>query len=181
MKNRFKDDYRETARLDSRGRAVRGYDYVGRIYVLPFDGKKKWRTVWITLLYALGLTAVQVAAGLLNPDSSHTFWIVYPYLFIYLPLFYAFFGVYAYAEATTRMQSVQYEHGLVRIRRSFVAVMVLAALNVVLDVAYMIVHRGEIRLGVELAYCLMFVLLIVGVICYGRFYDRNFGGIVVEE
>ena len=79
------------------------------------------------------------------------------------------------------MQSAQYRHGLVRIRRSFIAVMVLAAANAVLDIIYMIVHFGEVRLGAELAYCLMFVLLIAGVVCYARFYDRNFGGITVEE
>lgn len=181
MKNRFKDDYREATRLDASGKVVREYDYVGRIYVLPFDDKRKRRTAWVNLFYALVLTAVQVVAGLLNPDSSHTFWIVYPYLFIYLPLFYSFFGVYAYSEATTRMQSVQYQHGLVRIRRSFIGVMALAGINVVLDVIYMVIHRGAIRLGIELVYCMMFILLILGVISYGRFYDRNFSGIVVEE
>lgn len=181
MRNRFKDDYKETTRLDAKGRVVRNFDYVGRIYVLPFDEKKKRMTSRVNLAFVAGLTAIQVIAGLLNPDSSRTFWIVYPYLFIYLPLFYAFFGVYSYSEATTRMQSAQYQHGLVRIRRSLLAVMVLAAINALLDVIYMIIHRGEIRLGIELVYCLMFVLLIVGVVCYGRFYDRNFARITIEE
>lgn len=181
MRNEFKDDYRETTRLNADGKAVRDYEYVGRFYVLPFDEKQKRRTARINLWYVLGLTAVQVLAGMMNQDSSHTFWIVYPYLFLYLPLFYAFFGVYAYSKAQVRMQSAQYRHGLVRIRRSLIGVLVLAAVNFLLDVVYMVLHRGTIRLGVELAYCLMFVLLIAGVVLYGRFYDRAYGGIVVEE
>lgn len=181
MKNKFKDDYREAKRPDASGRVVRDYDYVGQIYVLPFDEKKKRMTSLVNLAFVAGLAAVQVAAGLLNPDSSHTFWIVYPYLFIYLPLFYAFFGVYTYAEATTRLQRVQYQNGLGRIRRSLIGILVLAAVNIVLDVVYMIVHRGGIRLWVELAYCMMFALQIAGVVGYGRFYDKNFTGIVIEE
>lgn len=181
MRNQFREDYRETTRFNADGRIIRDYEYVGRFYVLPFGEKRKRRTAWINLGYVLGLTAVQVLAGLLNPDSSHTFWIVYPYLFLYLPLFYAFFGVYAYAKAPLRMQSAQYRHGLLRIRRSLIGVLVLAAVNALLDVVYMVLHRGTIRPGTELAYCLTFVLLIAGVILYGRFYDRAYGGIVVKE
>lgn len=181
MRNKFKGDYRETTRLDANGRVVRDYDYVGRFYVLPFDEKTKRRTAWINLCYVLAITAVQVLAGLLNQDSSHTFWIVYPYLFLYLPLFYAFFGVHAYSEASLRMQSAQYEQGLVRIRKSLIAVLVLAAVNAVLDIVYIIIHRGEIRLGTEIAYCFTFLVQIAGVAAYGRFYDRNYGGITVEE
>ena len=76
MRNRYKDDYRETYRLNDRGQRVREYEYVGRFYVLPFDGERKKKTAGVNLLYAAGLTAAAVFAGMLNPDSSRTFWIV---------------------------------------------------------------------------------------------------------
>lgn len=180
MRNRYKDDYRETYRLNGRGQRVREYEYVGRFYVLPFDGEQKRKTARVNFLYAAGLTAVQVAAGMLNPDSSRTFWIVYPYLFLYLPLFYAFFGVYAYAQAPVRMQSAQYHNGLMRIRRSFMGVLVLSAANIAADIVYMVLYHDRIRMVTELVYCLMFVILIAAVVCYGRFYDRTYAGITVE-
>lgn len=180
MRNRYKDDYRETYRLNDRGQRVREYEYVGRFYVLPFDGERKKKTAGVNLLYAAGLTAAAVFAGMLNPDSSRTFWIVYPYLFLYLPLFYAFFGVYAYAQAPVRMQSAQYQNGLMRIRRSFMGVLVLSAANIAADIVYMVLYHDRIRMVTELVYCLMFVVLIVAVVCYGRFYDRTYAGITVE-
>ena len=85
LKNKYKNDFQKTSRMDAKGRMVQDSIYIGDIYVLPFDEKKKKQTNRVTLGFAAAMVAIQLLAGMMNQDSSRTFWIVYPYLFIFLP------------------------------------------------------------------------------------------------
>ena len=87
IKNRFKDDYSWNARLNGKGRVVDDICYTGYYYILPFSEKEKKKTNWINMAFAAILLVLQVVAGMVNQDSSRTFWVLYPYLFTFLPVF----------------------------------------------------------------------------------------------
>lgn len=155
--------------------------YLGDYYVLPFDEKQKKRTGICNVLGVGLLLAVQIAEGLLNQDSSRTFWIVYPYLFTLLPLAYMIAGAVRYFEVPLRMQKAHYETSLLRIRHSCIGTMVLAGISAVLDIVYMLVHRGAFHMGRELCYLGCHVVYLVAAAAYGRYYDRTYGGIRIEK
>jgi hypothetical protein len=181
IKNNYKDDYSRFLRLNRKGRVVPDISYIGDYYVLPFDEKQKKKTGMYNLLGAVLLLAVQIVAGLVNQDSSRTFWIVYPYLFTFLPLAYLVAGAVRYLEAPLRMQKAHYETSIARIKHSCIGTMVLAGFSVVLDIVYMLLHHDAIHMGRELCYlgCHIFYLFLAAV--YGRYYDRTYSGIVLEK
>lgn len=181
IKNRFKDDYSRFLRLNGKGRVVDDICYTGDYYILPFNKEEKRKTNLANTGFTAVLMAIQIVAGIVNQDSSRTFWIVYPYLFIFLPLGYLLLGVVSYFGDPLRMQKAQYETGIARIRRSLCGASVLAAGSGLLTMVYMVLHRGDIHLGKELLYLLCHCLFLTAAFLYGRYYNRTYSGITVEK
>jgi hypothetical protein len=173
IKNKYKDDYQKTAT----GR----YSYTGKFYTLPFDEKTKEKCAWINLLTAVAFFVLEILAGLLNPDSSRTAWIVFPYFFLLLPTAYMAIGAIAFFGVPLRMERSQYQNSLIRIKRSTLAVLILAVVNLLLDGIYLILHFGEIHLVLEFLYFGCFAAILILGILYGRGYDRMYAGIVIDE
>lgn len=180
IKNRFKDDYSQYTRLNGKGRVVEDICYTGDYYILPFNKEEKKKAGLVNLGFALALMAVQIAAGMVNQDSSRTFWIVYPYLFVFLPAIYFLIGAVSFLGCPVRMQKVQYETGLARIRRSCVGVVVMAGIGMVLELVFILIHHGGVRMERELIYLLCQGLLLAAGFLYGRYYDRTYGGLTIE-
>ena len=109
IKNRFKDDYSWSARLNGKGRVVDDICYTGTYYILPFTEQEKKKSNWLNMAFAAVLLILQVAAGMVNQDSSRTFWVLYPYLFTFLPVFYFLVGAFSYWSDPLRMQQAQYD------------------------------------------------------------------------
>lgn len=181
IKNKYKDDYSRFAKLNGKGRVVDDICYTGDYYVLPFDEEQKKKTNWVNIGYTVALIILQVVAGMLNQDSSRTFWIVYPYLFIFLPLAYMFIGAVSYYSDPLRMQKAQYETGLARIRRSCIGSMVLVGISAVLDIVYMILHHAAIRMGREMLYLFCHILFLAVAFMFGKYYDKTYGGLTTEK
>lgn len=181
IKNKYKDDYTKSARLNIGGRIVDDICYVGDYYILPFDENTKKKTNRMNLIFSMLLLGVQVTEGLLNTDSSRTFWIVFPYMFVFLPVFYMLVGSISYMGSPMKMQKAHYETGLVRIRRSCIGAMVLEGISAVLDIVYMILHFDQMAKGKEFLYLFCHILFLVVAFFYGKYYDQTYGEIVIEK
>ncbi|MBQ0000765.1 MAG: hypothetical protein KBT01_04410 [Clostridiales bacterium] len=173
IKNKYKEDYQRIK--------AGQYEYVGKHYRLPMDEAQKKRTAVWNFAAAAGFFLLELAAGLLNADSSRTAWIVFPYLFMFLPTAYMALGAYAFAGAPIRMEHSAYENSLVRLRRSVIAIMVLGGICILLDLIFIAIHFREINLQKELLYILCFTLAELLGLCYGKSYDRRFAGLAIEE
>lgn len=181
IKNNYKDDYSRFLRLNGKGRVVPDISYVGDYYVLPFDEGKKKKTGLENMLFSILLFVIQLVEGMLNQDSSRTFWIVYPYLFVFLPLAYMILGSVSYFGVPLKMQKAHYEMSLARIHRSCIGAMVLVVISALLDLIYIIVNRSSIRLGMELLYLVLHVLFFAVAFAYGKYYDRMYAGLTIEK
>lgn len=106
------------------------------IYCLLHEQEKK-KSNWLNMAFAAVLLILQVAAGMVNQDSSRTFWVLYPYLFTFLPVFYFLVGAFSYWSDPLRMQKAQYETGIARMKRSCIGSMVMTIISVILDIIYM--------------------------------------------
>lgn len=181
IKNKYKDDYTQSARLNERGRIVDDICYVGDYYIVPFDKEVKKKKSMVNLLTAMLLFAVQLVAGLLNADSSRTFWIVFPYMFVFLPIGYMFVGAVSDAGSPLKMQKAHYEMGLLRIRRSVIGAMVLVSINAVLDIVYILIHLEHVAIGKELTYLLCHIIFIGVAFLYGKYYTKTYGMLRIEK
>ncbi len=181
IKNYYKDDYSQFTRLNGKGRVVDDVCYIGDYYILPLDKESKKKTNRVNMCFAVLLMLIQIAAGMVNQDSSRTFWIVYPYLFIFLPLAYLFVGAVSYWSDPLKMQKAQYETGLARMRRSCIGAAVLTVISMALDVVYMFLHYAEIQMGRELLYLFCHILFLAAAFSYGRYYNKTYGGLRIEK
>ena len=152
-----------------------------RVYVLEMSDFAKKRSAVVNLAFVLGIAVFQLLAGMVNQDSSRTSWIVFLYLFTYLPLIYAFFGVFTYWEAGTTMSCLQYQHGLMRIKKSLLAVLAMDVIGIAFELLYMVLHRNGLHLVPELVYVLLHLPHIILVACYGRYYDRTYATKLQEK
>lgn len=172
IKNRYKDDYQKTG--------AGKYDYIGKHYTLPMDEKGKTRSGWVNLGVLAGFFLLEICGGLVNQDSSRTAWIVFPYLFLYLPTFYMGMGAFTYLAAPLRMERSAYERSLLRMRRSCIGIMALAGLGILLDVVYIALYFHQILLIKELIYLAFLGAAELLGVCYGKLYDRMYAGITVD-
>lgn len=152
-----------------------------RVYVLEMSDSGKKQSSCVNFAFVLGIAAFQLLAGMVNQDSSRTGWVVFLYLFTYLPLIYAFFGVFTYWSAGTTMTCLQYQHGLMRIKKSLLAVLAMDVIGIAFELLYMVLHRNGLHLVPELVYVLLHLPHIILVVVYGRYYDRTFASSVKEK
>ena len=181
IKNKYKADYQVSPRMDSRGRIREDYYYTGDYYCLPLDEAGKKKANCYNFVFGLIMLAIALTAGLLNPDSSRTAWIVFPYVFLYLPVVYMLFGAYTFAGAKIRMEKVVYDKTIVRMRRACWGVIVLSILNTILDLVYIILHFGEMNVMREAVYCVCLIVIAVTGIVFGRFFDRTYMPVTMER
>ena len=79
------------------------------------------------------------------------------------------------------MHRAHYETGLLRMKRSCIGAMVLTGIGAVLDLVYMVLHRGGIRMGIECIYLIGHFLFLAVAFSFGKYYDRNYSGILIEN
>lgn len=141
---------------------------------LPLDehGKKKARVRNVG--FGVGMLLAFGIAGMINPDSSRTAWIVFPYLCIFLPCAYMLLGAHSFWNAPIKMKRSLYQVSIVRMQRSCWGVIILAALNIILDFVYMILHRASLHWMKEIGYCGCLILILSIGIGFGKYFDKNY-------
>lgn len=182
IKNNFKDDYSRYHRLTGKGRVVEDVAYVGEYYIVDFENEKvKQRITLINIIFAVLLAALLIGAGLVNTQSSRTIWIVAPYLLTFMPTAYMLIGAVEYKTVGLKMQRVQYELTLLRMKRSAIGIMVLAIINVVLDIVFIIKQHEKISVTSELVYIAINVCMIIVVLVFAKYYNKYFAKVRTVE
>lgn len=180
IRNRYKNDYSQYDRLNGKGRIVEDICYVGEYYILPFSQEKKKKTGLYNILFAVAIFIVHLGAGLLNQQSSRTAWIVYPYLFGFVPMGYMLGGALGYWKSPLKMQRVQYETGIERMRRSCIGIFIFTGLGIILDIVFMALHHNELAWQREIMYLLCHITIFGISLLFTRYYSRNYQGITTQ-
>ena len=149
--------------------------------VLPFGADEKRKKALVNLGFSFVFLLLQIVAGSLNPSSSRTVWIFYPYIVVFLPIAYFFSGALFFMKATERLSRKVWEKSLARCRHSGVALLVLAAVNALLELVFILLNRGEFSgwgfasgAGRDVAYFAVFLCMTAVCVLYGIFFDRSF-------
>lgn len=174
LKNKYKDDYKETQRLDHKGRMVKDYYYVGQYYELLIDEETKKSTNKKNIFYLILFLLFWILAGLVNQDSSRTFWVLFPYFFILLPIIYFGYGAVNYWAQSVKMEKMAYDTSVGRMHRSGLGVIIWTAINVLLDIIYIILNINTAVIWKEIVYILFLLGIVVSGVMYAKFYDKNY-------
>lgn len=167
IKNKFSSEYKEEAN----GK----YSYVGSYYTLPINEEEKKKTAIMNFVFFVLFGVLEVAIGMINPDSSRTAWVIFPYIFLFLPIAYFFIGAYTYVGLPVKMEHAAYRGSIVRMRRSAMGIIILAIVNIIADVVFMIIYRNSLNWAREIIYCVGLVIILVLAVIFGkRMFDKYY-------
>lgn len=179
--NKYKDDYKQVQSIGLDGKLRTVTFYEGSYYKLPYDEKQLKKNKAVCFIFSVMFLLIYLGAGLINPDSSKTAWIVFPYFFLFLPIGFNLLGVFNLLGQKCRMEKAGYEESIIRMKRSSISILILAVLNIILDLIYIFINHKGLNFVIEISYIGILLLLILMVIAFGNKYDKMFGGVVLDS
>ena len=147
---------------------------VENYHILACDESKRKQSAVINLISGFVFFIMIFGAGILNHPSSRTAWIFYPYISTMIPAVYFIAGALAFMKCTVNLSKKQWDSSLGRCSHSAIALLILCILNLILDVIFIIIHSKTGFNFWEIIYLLIFVILTLLCIVYGKFFDKNF-------
>ena len=179
--NKYKNDYKQVQGFGRDGKLKTITYYEGSYYRFPYDSGELKKNKICSLIFGLLFLALFVLAGSINADSSRTVWIVFPYLFIFLPIALFLLGVVSLFFIKDRMEKGEYEGSIIRMKNSGLAIFWVTIINIFLDVIFIIKNLKTIILGKEIFYIAILIILIITVLVFAKKYDKMFGGVYLDS
>lgn len=137
MNRKYANDYKECQEISGQGNRKKKYIYVGPYYMYEFQTDKRHMMVEYLILTA-ALTAVWVAAGLLNNAGSRFALTVMPYAVGFIPIFYLICGVLSSCcIKDDKLERCQYDASYRRVRRSINGVLAAAGITAAGDLVFL--------------------------------------------
>ena len=142
-KFRYSKDYEIHERESSRpGKYKKEIVYTGEYYTFNLSAKEKLRFQWIsTVVYAF-LSVVFGAIGVLNNDGSRMFYVVMPYVFLFLPLFYGWMGIFRLFTLNQPMTRIECDHSVERMKKSTLGILVMSITSGLGEIIYLFTHKN---------------------------------------
>lgn len=149
--------------------------------ILPLNEAEKKKAGIVNVAFGISMLLFTGIAGMINPDSSRTAWIVFPYLFLFLPCAYMLFGAHSFWGASCRMHRAVYQVSVMRMKHSCWGVIILAIMDIVLDIVYMLIHWKTLHCLKEISYCSCLSLVLIVGILFGKYFDKTYTPIQIEK
>ena len=93
IKNPYQKDYQNELKQNRHGSSGDKNVLSGRFFMcFRLMSSRSGGQAFLNVIWTIALWVIELGMGLLNPDSSRTAWIVFPYLFVILPLGYMLYG-----------------------------------------------------------------------------------------
>ena len=172
--NPYKNDYDHRPERDAKGRFKDVFFYTGEYHELQFDLKTKKKIQFICLIFGLLMLAALLVPGLLNQPSSRSVMVCLPYVLIFLPLIFFFFGVFSFFQASLLLTRERFDKSVLRMKHSAIAIIVLVVISAICGTIWFIMNKGGEAPLKELVYLLSHIPLAVLAVIFGRYYDKAF-------
>ena len=154
-------------------------DYDGSVYQLPYEESEFKKNKIITAIFCISFILIYIIAGSVNTASSRTIWIVFPFMFMFLPMAFNALGTINMIGLKPVMLNADYERSILRIKNCSMAVLVMAVINIILDLIFIILNHTDLDFVIEISYIMLLLLLIAMVVAFGKKYDKMFGGVTL--
>ena len=100
------------------------YKNDNRYYKLDINEIEKKKIKFYNWLYLFGMLFFWIMAGLVNQDSSRTFYVLFPYYFIFLPIIYFGYGALNFSGVEVVMDGIAYDGSIRRMHRSGLGIII---------------------------------------------------------
>ena len=116
LNNPYKGDFDHTPEVDRHGHFRDRFYYKGDFYNLPYSKIQKNKSILIFGGFFIFMILLLVFAGIINPDSSRTIYVVLPYLALLISVIWGVVGLVKYAFSPLRMNRIEFDKGIKRMK-----------------------------------------------------------------
>lgn len=142
MGRRYKYTKDYETRVEMKGnKKVETLIYKGKYYKFDISDAKFKRLKLVYILFSCLFFIAFVFIGLLNTNGSRQFYIILPYLFTFLPIFYEIMGTIKLLKSESKLTFVEYDTSVSRIRRSTIGILVFSMTSVIGEIIYLMSNK----------------------------------------
>lgn len=154
------------------------YNNFYNIYRKDIEIKKVKERNW---LYFLGIVIFWLLAGLVNQNSSRTFYVLFPYYFIFLPIIYFGYGMINFSSLSKNIDEAAFYGSIRRIHRSGLGIIVFTGVTILLDIIYIIFNFKTTNLRKEMCFCILLSGILVVGVSFAKFYNKYYTNLKIKE
>ncbi len=153
---RYADDYETIIETDGRGREKKVAVYRGRYYNINADENEILEFRRNSLILIIGIIVLHVAGGFVGNPGMYAFYVVLPYVFIFLPLYLLIAGGLRLPGENRNFRRDEIGLSFERIRKSNLFALILWGVVLLGEIVFLIWFAGEGRpqeilfMGIEL-------------------------------
>ncbi|WP_312369825.1 hypothetical protein [Lachnoclostridium sp.] len=143
-KRAYVNDYdinTEVTKEGNKYKEKKNITYHGKYYRIQMDNKKIKKAKWINVIYGLVFFILFTFLGFLNNESSRMLYVVLPYVFLFLPIFYTNMGTIKLLNITGDMTVKEYELTIQRMRKTTLSMLILAIACTIGEILYLVRNK----------------------------------------
>ena len=140
----YVNDYDVSTELVKDGEKVKekkNITYHGKYYRFQMDETKLKKVKYTYVIFGLVLFLLFLALGMLNNDASRIVYVVMPYVFLFLPIFYTNMGTIKLLKRNSDMTAKEYNDTVIRLKKTTLSLLVLSIACALGDILYLVTHK----------------------------------------
>lgn len=161
MKKRYLKDYISDSKITKNGRIANEVKYIGDYYEFQLEEKEYKKMRLILLGSTLLIFVLFLLAGLLNGDGSFKFYILMPYICIFLPLLFLLQGYLSTPRKRKQMEYAVYDRSYLKVKFSLVGLIAASSVTVLGDIVFIFREIKQINLTYEISFCILNLAIVI--------------------
>lgn len=158
---KYKIDYRVETEIQAKGKPIQEIIYIGDYYNLEISDDDYKKTKKIQSFFVLLIVAFYILGGLVNNDGSWEFYVMLPYVCLFLPIAYLIMGFIGIINMPSIMERATYDQSVDRMVKTSKIVKWISSYVLIADLLFMLINIQNIAWIREIVFlCIVFVLFI---------------------
>lgn len=160
---KYKLDYRVETEIQAKGKPIREIIYMGDYYSLAISDEERKKTIKVQSFLVGIMVMFFILGGLINNDASWEFYVMLPYICLFLPIAYLIMGLVGVMKIPHKMENATYDQSIARVVKTSKIVKWISSYVVIADVLFMLINRQSIAWLREIVFlCIVAVIFIQG-------------------
>lgn len=139
-RGKYRKDYETQVEIQGK-KTKRTLIYKGKYYKIDIEEQKlKKMKITYSILCCLTLLSF-LFVGFQNTAGSRKFYIILPFIFTFLPIFYEIMGTIKFITNRPKMTVIEYDSSLKRVKRSTIGIMILSLSSGFGEIAFLVKNK----------------------------------------
>jgi c-di-AMP phosphodiesterase-like protein len=169
---KYYKDYSTDAKETNNGKVTDEVKYTGDYYKYQLSNSEYKRMRTTILLVLVAFIILYVGLGFLNNSGSRCFYVLLPYICMFLPLVYLLRAYYRIPREVQKIEYAIYDKSYLRLKNSVVGMIATSITTALGDIIFIIRNASEIALSKEIIFFIANIMIAVISILLLRYHNR---------